>query len=414
MLSQAVILAGGRGTRLGALAETVPKPLLEVAGRPFLDYLLWNLKRSGLRRVLFLLGYRAEQATAHLGDGHRYGMSFSYSVETKPLGTGGGLRAALDQLDECFLLLNGDTLFDINYWDLAASLTHGTLASVGLRAVADASRYARVVLRGERVTLVAEKAAAGPGLINGGVYAFRRSAVAQLAEGPSSLEQKLLPDLAAAGQLGGRRYRGFFLDIGVPTSFAAAQRQLPSWQVKPAVLFDRDGVLNVDRGYVHSSNTFSWTPGAVQAIKWLNDRGYLVLVVTNQAGIARGYYSERRFERLCTWMNLQLRACGAHIDAFYYCPHHPTDGIGSYRRSCDCRKPQPGLVVRALDEWQVDRSRSVLIGDQLWDLQAAQAAGLRGVRYRAGDLLTLVKRVMLNRPPGASDALSLGYRERGV
>jgi D-glycero-D-manno-heptose 1,7-bisphosphate phosphatase len=150
--------------------------------------------------------------------------------------------------------------------------------------------------------------------------------------------------------------------------------------------------LNVDRGWVHRPIEFRWIEGACEAIKWANTRGILVFVVTNQAGIARGFYTEAEFHAFTAWIDRQLAAGGAHIDATYYCPHHPTEGVGKYRRECQCRKPAPGLIERARAEWSFDPDRSVVIGDSEHDMQAAAAAGIRGVRFTGGSLLGYVER----------------------
>ena len=136
---------------------------------------------------------------------------------------------------------------------------------------------------------------------------------------------------------------------------------------------------------------FCWIDGAREAVKWANDRGILVFVITNQAGIARGYYSEDEFRAFTAWIDGELAACGAHIDATYYCPHHPTEGTGEYRRDCNCRKPATGLIERALDEWEFDPNRSVMIGNADHDMKAAATAGIRAVRFTGGSLLECVQ-----------------------
>jgi D-glycero-D-manno-heptose 1,7-bisphosphate phosphatase len=161
---------------------------------------------------------------------------------------------------------------------------------------------------------------------------------------------------------------------------------------KAALLLDRDGTLNVDRGWVHTPEEFTWIEGARETIRWANDRGILVLVITNQAGIARGLYTEEEFRSFTAWVDRELAAVGAHIDATYHCPHHPTEGRGPYRRECRCRKPAPGLIEQALAEWGFDPGRSVVVGDAERDLAAAAAAGIRGVRFEGGNLLECVKR----------------------
>ena len=153
-------------------------------------------------------------------------------------------------------------------------------------------------------------------------------------------------------------------------------------------------MLNVDRGYVHTADEFEWIAQAPEAIKWLHDQGYLVIVVTNQSGIGRGLYSESDFLTFTEWIGDQLAALGTGIDATYYCPHHPTDGQGPYRRDCECRKPRPGLLLAACDDWPIDKTRSFAAGDSLRDLEAAHAAGVRAFQFEGGSLLDFVKFIL--------------------
>ncbi|HWQ61561.1 MAG TPA: HAD family hydrolase [Negativicutes bacterium] len=161
--------------------------------------------------------------------------------------------------------------------------------------------------------------------------------------------------------------------------------------MQPAVFFDRDGVLNVDKGYLHKQEDFEWMPGAIAAIRRLNSQGYLVLVVTNQSGVARGYYTEDDVAALHAWMNGELGKHGARIDKFYYCPHYTEGTARKYVTACQCRKPLPGLILTAFAEWDIDQANSFLIGDKDSDLAAAAAAGIRGYKFTAGDLDEFIK-----------------------
>ncbi len=163
--------------------------------------------------------------------------------------------------------------------------------------------------------------------------------------------------------------------------------------LRPAVFFDRDGVLNRDAGYVHRPEDFEWIEDAPEAIRWFMERGYLVFVVTNQSGVARGYYDENAVHALHRWMNAELAKRGAAIDAFYLCPHFPGGTVAAYAITCDCRKPQPGMIRQAMREWKVDAARSLLIGDRESDIAAAQAAGVAGFLYSGGSLLDLARSV---------------------
>lgn len=231
MIEQACILAGGMGTRLADLTKHTPKPLLDVAGEPFLGYVIWNLKRQGINRIVFSIGYLADQFQSIFGNGTGFGMNFEYVVEKEPLGTGGGLKRSENSLDDEFIVLNGDTIFDINYEDLYHGLSDSQPVSVALHKIEDASRYGNVLLKNGIVKQFCEKAgAAGPGLISGGVYAMKKSALEFLTPQHCSIEKDMFPKLVERGKVAGQIFNGFFLDIGIPETYKAAQTMLPNWK----------------------------------------------------------------------------------------------------------------------------------------------------------------------------------------
>ncbi len=387
--TQAVVLAGGLGTRLGEITKACPKPLIPVGGKPFLEYLLWNLKRHGITRVVLSIGYLAEQIQAHFGNGSGFGLEIEYVIESEPAGTGGAVKLCLPHLDERFYVLNGDTLFDINYLRLFSDWPEGHHgACIALRRVEDVARYGEVVRDDQRrVTQFAEKSRSGEGWINGGIYLMDRAVIEALPHGRSSLENDCFPRLAEAGQLVADAFEGFFIDIGLPETLAEGQTALPNWQQRPCAFLDRDGTLNVDHAYVHTPDKFDWTQDAIEAVRWLNEAGYLVIVVTNQAGIGRGYYTEAQFHALMQWMNAELRRHGAHLDAYEFCPYHAEHGVGEYKRESDCRKPNPGMLLRAIDTWPIRREGSFICGDKPKDVEAGRRASLPGILYTGGSLL---------------------------
>jgi D-glycero-D-manno-heptose 1,7-bisphosphate phosphatase len=160
--------------------------------------------------------------------------------------------------------------------------------------------------------------------------------------------------------------------------------------MRPAVFFDRDGVLNEDDGYAFEPSKIRWIKGAREAVRAVNQAGYLAFVVTNQSGVARGFYGEHQVRALHEWMAGQLADAGAHIDEFAYCPHHPEGTVAEYRQTCSCRKPQPGMITELAKRHSVDIRRSIMIGDKQSDLEAASAAGVTGYLFRGPDLKVFV------------------------
>lgn len=395
---QLVILAGGKGTRLGAHTAKTPKPLMAIDGdKVFLDYFLQSAVRQGFDKVLMLAGHMGDQVAARY-DGQCFGdAKIDVMIEPEAMGTGGAFRFAFDRLDATFVAANGDTLFDTNL----RALDHGLqsqpdlLANLAVRHVPDSGRFGSVDVRAGRIIAFREKdPAASPqvsgGLINGGLYALRRDAIAALPDGASSIEADLFPQLAAQGRLGALESTGYFLDIGLPDTLARARRELPALK-RPALFLDRDGVINHDINYLHKTEDFRWIDGAIETIRRANDRGLAVIVVTNQAGVARGYYAETDVMALHDHIQAELKAQGAFVDAFYYCPYHAEGTVESYRvADHPDRKPNPGMILRAARAHDLDLSRSILIGDQPSDMAAAEATGIKGYLFPGGDLVKFV------------------------
>lgn len=401
MLRQAVILVGGLGTRLGERTKTTPKPMLPVGGRPFLDTLIDEIARyDAFDEILLLAGHKAESILARYDGTVRGRARLAVSLEQAPLGTAGALVHAAGLLQERFLLLNGDSFFDFNILDLAARANAG-LVHMALRAEVVGDRFGRVVLDGDRVRSFIAPGQGATGPVNAGVYVIDRSILARVGHLPASLEQDVFPALAATGAMTGTSYRGYFIDIGIPEDFARADVELTEQLRRPAVFFDRDGVLNHDSGYTFEAGKLQWIEGAREAVKAVNDAGYFAFVVTNQSGVARGLYQESHVHALHRCMAEEMAAMGAHIDAFEYCPDHPDGTVERYRRVNDRRKPGPGMITDLLGRFPVNADASILIGDKPSDLEAARAAGLQGHLFSGGNLEAFVRMHLPHRPASA-------------
>jgi len=408
-LRQCVVLAGGLGSRLGALAADRPKPLLPCGDRPFLAWLLREVCRYGVEEVLVLAGHlsaEVERSLDALAAALPKPVRIAINVEPAPAGTGGALWHARDKLDDTFLLLNGDSLLDANLAPLLAAAAEDGAEVVGrlaLHRLENAARSGVVATEGDRIVAFRERpAAAEPGTINAGIYVLRRSIVEALTP-ECSLERDILPVLAARGALRGTELPGWFIDIGVPDDLFRADRELPGRLRRRALFLDRDGVINHDHGYVGSIDRFDWTKTARAAIRAASDAGWHVFVVTNQSGVARGLFDEAAVRSVLDWMADEVRRAGGTIDDARYCPYHPEASVAAYRRDSDWRKPAPGMLRDLLRAWELDPAACVLIGDQPTDLQAAAAAGMPGHLFPGGDLHALVARIVGADATGARD-----------
>jgi D-glycero-D-manno-heptose 1,7-bisphosphate phosphatase len=392
-IRQCALLVGGLGTRLGALTAGTPKPLLPCGDRPFLGWLLREFIRFGVEEFVVLTGYRSEQVEVRIQELAALlprQARLVISREPTRAGTGGAVFHAREYLDERFLLCNGDSLYDCNLARLLSINDADAAGLMLLRRLDDASRYGVVELDGDRVNSFAARPATGQsGLINAGIYLFNRRLLDDLSPA-CSLETDILPGLAARGKLRGIVGDGYFRDIGIPEDYAKAQQEIPRLLHRPALFLDRDGVINIDHGYVGSRECFEWMPGAREAIRAATDAGWHVFVVTNQAGVARGHYDEAAVTRLHAWMTDEVRRAGGTIDDIRYCPFHPDADVPAYRRVSDWRKPAPGMLLDLMRAWELDPARCVLVGDQPTDMTAAEAAGIRGIRFPGGNLADFV------------------------
>lgn len=376
--TQAVIVAGGRGTRLGALTDDRPKPLVEIAGKPFLDHLMALLRDQGLTRQLLLLGYRADMVEAHVGDGSALGVAARHLVTDPALHTLSRLRdaAARGALDETFLVVYCD-----NYWPLRLDAMWDDYLAAGappaqVTVYANDDGFTRDNVRigpdGRVEAYDRTRSADGLAGVDIGFVLMRRDALAGLPGVDAQIEHVLYPHLVARGELFAHVTHHRYYDVGKLDRLAATERFL---RFAPAVILDRDGVLNVrppKAQYVTTPDEFVWKDGALEALRLFAQAGWRTFVVSNQAGIARGAMTHDDLDAVHARMLRDVAQAGGRIDGIYVCPHGWDDG-------CACRKPKPGMLLAAQREHDLDLTRTTFVGDDERDAIAAAAAGAPSV-----------------------------------
>ena len=371
--TQAVILAGGLGTRLRPLTDTVPKPMIPFHGTPFAAYLIEMLRGQGITDVLFLLGYLPQVVTDYFGDGSKFGLRITYSISPVEDETGTRLRQAVDRLEDRFLLLYCDNYWPMNLtkmWDFFL----GTRARAMVTVYANEDGYTRSNLKVDEKGLIEiyDKTRSSPGLqgVDIGFGFFPKSIVAELPDGNVSFEKETYGRLVADRQLAAYVSRHRYYSVGSHERLSLTDAFLARSRT---ILLDRDGVLNQKAPkaeYISSPGQFIWLPGALDALRQLKDSGYRVILISNQAGIARGKITRDQLHAVEDKMRQEAEAAGGKIDAIYVCPHH-------WDEDCPCRKPKPGMLFQAQREHHLDLSRVWFLGDDERDVEAGVAAGCK-------------------------------------
>lgn len=380
MFKEAVILAGGFGTRLSHVVSDVPKPMASVYGRPFLTYLIDRLIDAGIHRVILATGYKHECIESYFGSLYR-GAEIVYSQEITPLFTGGAILQAAQKIESTdFVVLNGDTLFDIdlqNFYNFHSS--HNAHLSVALRQVADTSRYGSVICANDRIVAFSEKnESIGSGDINGGIYAIHRDWLMSMdLPAKFSFEKELMQPMAGDPTFYGLRFNNYFIDIGVPEDYFRAQEEFKTLFSPDEFLFlDRDGVLNrqIIGDYVRNWSQWEWLPGVLEAMPALSKRYKRIFIVTNQQGVGKGLMTKADLEDVHRHMLADIEAAGGRIDRVYVC----TDLESTHSPN---RKPEIGMALQAQHDFpEVDFHRSVMVGDSKSDEIFAQRSRMRFVK----------------------------------
>lgn len=374
MKKDLVILCGGKGTRLKSFTKNIPKPLIKINNISFLDYLINFYQRYQFKKIYLLAGYKAKKIQKIYQDKKFNLIDVEVVVEKKLMGTGGSLLQLKKKIKNDFILINGDSYVDFNF-DRFQKLDRNFL---GKMLISSKKNYK------ENKKLIGLKIKKDNSLyfgknsnyFNAGVYYFKRE-IFKYIKPNSSLENDVLPSLINLNKICGLKTSGFFIDIGLPRNLRLAQKTLISRVKKKSIFFDRDGVLNHDYGYVHTYSKFRWKKNVLKTLKYLNKKNYYLFIITNQAGIGRGYYSENQFYELHEKLKIFLCKKNIYIDEVVFCPHHPTKGVGIYKKNCRCRKPNNLLVQNITRKWPISIKNSLMIGDKQSDKKCAEKSKLK-------------------------------------
>ncbi len=380
---EAIILAGGLGTRLKPCVENLPKPLAPIDGKPFLRYLLDYLYVNGVHRAIISTGYKAETVEEYIGKSHK-GMTVEYCREDSPLGTGGAIKKALGMCrDNCVAVINGDTYFDVNLPEM--KIFHdesGCRISLAAKWIENAENSG--LLQHENGILCGfhEKGIASSGLINGGIYFIEKDSLDDISDEKFSFEKQVLETNHCPVAV--YESDGYFIDIGIPENYRKAENEknrLYSKRIRRAVFIDRDGTINYDTGHLYRTEDFRFLENADKAIAEIKNKGYLAIVITNQAGIAKGLYTSEDADALHSHIDSLLsKSFGITTDAYYYCPHHPDAVVEELKKECNCRKPNAGLILNAVSDFadigiEIDLKNSFTVGNRASDILAGINAG---------------------------------------
>ncbi len=407
---QAVIMAGGKGTRLASVTKNIPKPMVPVGGKPLLEYQIENLKENGIRDVILIVGYLGEVIRDYFGDGSKFGVNISYYTEEIPLGTAGALAKIINHLEECFFLVFGDLFINVNF-NRFLDFHRKQHAAVTLYAHPNSHPYdSDIIIINDEYRVTGWSYKKDPrtkdyrNLVNAGLYIMQRETVNEIAEiqlrkadDKVDLEKELIIPMIDEAPVYAYCSTEYVKDLGTPERLEKVtkdyflgiceKRNLKYPQ--KCIFLDRDGTINKHTGFLRSAGQVELEPGAAEAIRLINESEYLAVVITNQPVVARGECSFEELNDIHNRLYTLLGREGAYLDGLYFCPHHPDKGfegeVAELKYDCDCRKPKIGLLKRAEADCHADLSNSWFIGDTTVDVQTGLNAGMHTVMLRSGD-----------------------------
>ncbi len=370
-MKQAVIFCGGKGLRLGKITKKIPKPLIKINNKPFLENILFQFSRFNIKKILLLCSYKSEYFVKRYHNKNFFGCEIKCFVEKKPSGTAGALRKAKHLLDKEFFLSNGDTLINFNIFELKKNLKKNSLICFA-------------ILKSKKI----EKRFGGVKIFNKNYISFTNKKSVYFNTGFSLVRKKLINKIDKKHfnfekdfiNLQNKRYLNchlldkeynYFIDIGVPKDLKKIKNFLKKFNKKPAVFLDRDGVINKDLGYVYKYKDIKYINNIKKVIKYLNDNNFYVFVISNQSGIGRGYYTHVEVEKLHGLINDDMIRENGHIDEFVYAPYFKDTRLKFTNKEKLMRKPDKGMINYLFNKWEIDKKKSIIVGDKKSDEKLA-------------------------------------------
>ena len=397
-----VIMAGGKGTRISSVASDIPKPMIQVEGKPVLEHEIECLREQGFDDIIITVSHLGNIIMDYFGDGSAispvtgktFGVHIEYYFEEQPLGNAGALFQIKDKLDSDFLLLNADAMFDVDFNRFVDfHKSHGGLVTLFTHPISH-PYDSGVIIADEHgaverwLTKEDDRPKYYRNCINAGLHVISPKILeTDIMTSKVDLDRQLLKPLAGTGKMFCYNSPEYVKDMGTPDRYYSVCEDFKEGRVKgknlvnkqKAVFLDRDGTINKYIGFLRDLDDFELIDGVASAIKAINVSGYLAIVVTNQPVIARGEVSFEELQEIHNKMETLLGEQGAYVDAIYYCPHHPHKGYEGERPElkieCDCRKPKPGMLLQAAKDFNIDLEHSWMIGDGENDIAAGKNAG---------------------------------------
>ncbi len=368
-----VILAGGKGRRIKKYLKGSPKPMLKFNKKSFLDYIITKACTYNFENIYILTGYKSNIIFKKYNKKIFNFIKITCLKENKEMGTGGALFKLKKKLND-FILVNGDTIFNLNYNELINALDKNKLGVMSLvkNKYQYSSKLKNLTLK-NRLILYNKKST----LMNAGVYFFRKKILSSIQNKKISLENDIMPNYIKKNKINGKVFKKFFIDIGSKKYLKIASKELLKNFEKPAVFLDRDGVINYDYGYVHNIKNFKFRPGVIKGLQYLTKKNYYIFIITNQAGIGKKIFTLNQFNKLHLKLKEYFIKKNILINDVKFSAYHKKAKIKKYKKNSNFRKPGNLMIQEVFKRWDINLSKSFMIGDKKSDYLSAKKSNLK-------------------------------------